>query len=374
MTAAEAFADRIRTQTVAYAPWLDRAQSRRVLEDQGLPEPRSEAWRYSNPNRWYDGQTTVSAPPEDGPRSVRAHVVDFETAIGPDRERIEQSMNAAVDPTKHPLAAVNDIAMRLGLLVHVPAADEAAVVELGELGGGFERILVLVEPNASLTLVERAATPKQRVVECILGEGARLDHVRLQPSATSVEYHLVAARLGPACRYHLAQYSQGTALRRNDLHVRIAGRGAEVEVRCGYRLAERSHLDTQVGIEHEAPDAASRQVARGVVGDHAKAVLNGRIHVAPDAQRTDAALTTKSLLLAPTAELNAKPELTIYADDVRCAHGATVGELDADALFYLRSRGVTAAAARELLIGGFLAEAVGDLAVDAARDLLGIAP
>ena len=374
MTAAEALADRMRAQPVAYAPWLDREQSRRVLADQGLPEPRSEAWRYSNPNRWYDGQTTMPTAPAESPRGAGARVVDFESARGPDRQRIERSMNAAVDTTTHPLAAVNDLAMNRGLLVQVPAGDEAAEVELGALGGGIERVLVVVEPNASATLVERPATPTQRVVECILGEGARLDHVRLQPRAKTAEHHLVAARLGPASRYRLAQYSQGAALRRNDLHVRVAGRGAEVEVRCGYRLAARTHLDTQVGIEHEAPDAASRQIARGVVGDHAKAVLNGRIHVAPDAQRTDAALTTKSLLLAPTAELNAKPELTIYADDVRCAHGATVGELDADALFYLRSRGVTRATARELLIGGFLAEAVGHLATDDARALLGIAP
>ena len=374
MTAAEAFADRMRNRRVDYAPWLDRTRSRQALADHGLPEPRSEAWRYSNPNRWYEGQAAVDTTPVATPRTTGARVLDFEAATGPDRERIEQSLNVAVDAAKHPLAAVNDLALERGLLVHVPAADATAKVELGALGGGIERILVIVEPNARATLVEGPATPTQRVVECLLGQGAHLDHVRLQPPATTTEYHLVATRLNSDCRYRLAQYSQGATLRRNDLHVHIAGPGAEVELRCGYRLAARTHLDTQVGVEHEASDAVSRQLARGVIGDHGKAVLNGRIHVAPGAQRTDAALSTKSLLLAPTAELNAKPELTIHADDVRCAHGATVGELDAEALFYLRSRGVATAIARELLIGGFLAEAVGELAADDARELLGIAP
>ena len=264
-------------------------------------------------------------------------MVDFEAAGPGQRACIERHLHSAIDPVRHPLATVNDIAMRLGLLVRVPASAEPAEIALGELGGGIERVLVVVEPNASATLIERPATPAHRVVECVLGQGATLRHVRLQPSSESVEYHLVAAHLSDGSSYRLAQYSQGATLRRNDLHVALCGSGAEVDVRCAYRLAPRTHLDTQVGIEHDATHCVSRQTARGVVGERARAVLNGRIHVAPGAQRTDAALTTKTLLLAPTAEINAKPELTIYADDVQCAHGATVGEIDADALFYLRS-------------------------------------
>ena len=373
MTPAETLAERTHAQRVECAPWLDREASRRALAEQGLPEPRCEAWRYSNPNRWYETQQRVAPSAGDRPSAVGARLVDFDAADDDARFLVREHLHTAADRAKHPLATVNDIAMRLGLLVHVPASDAPAKVEFGELGGGVERILVVVEPNASATLLEHPATPAHRVVECVLGDGAHLDHVRLQPPSESVEYQLVAARLGTASRYRLAQYSQGATLRRNDLHVSVGGRGAEVEVHCGYRLAEGTHLDTQVGVEHEAADGVSRQTARGVVGARARAVLNGRIHVAPGAQRTDAALTTKSLLLSPTAQMNAKPELTIYADDVRCAHGATVGELDADALFYLRSRGVAEGAARELLIGGFLAEAVSDVAGDAARALLGIA-
>ena len=372
MTPAETFAERTHALPAEYAPWLDREASRRALAENGLPEPRCEAWRYSNPNRWYQTEPRPSPSAGASPRAVGARLVDFATADDDARTLVRDHLHTAADRAKHPLATVNDIAMRLGLLVHVPVSDTPAEIELGELGGGIERVLVVVDPNASGTLIERPATPTHRVVECVLGAGAQLDHVRLQPPAESVEYHLVAARLGAASRYRLAQYSQGAALRRNDLHVSVAGRGGEAEVRCGYRLAAGTHLDTQVGVEHEATDGVSRQTARGVVGDRARAVLNGRIHVAPGAQRTDAALTTKSLLLASTAQLNAKPELTIYADDVRCAHGATVGELDAEALFYLRSRGVAQAAARELLIGGFLAEAVADVAGDDARALLGI--
>lgn len=373
MTPAETFAERTYALRAEYAPWLDREASRRALAEHGLPEPRCEAWRYSNPNRWYETEPRTSTAAGGTTHAIGARLVEFAVADDAARALIREHLHTAADRARHPLATVNDIAMQLGLLVDIPASDAPAEIEFGELGGGIERILVVVEPNASATLVERHATPTHRVVECVLGEGARLDHVRLQPASESVEYHLVATRLDAASRYRLAQYSHGATLRRNDLHVSVAGRGAEVEVHCGYRLAPGTHLDTQVGVEHEATDGMSRQTARGVVGDRARAVLNGRIHVAPGAQRTDAALTTKSLLLSPTAQMNAKPELTIYADDVRCAHGATVGELDADALFYLRSRGVAESAARELLIGGFLAESVADVAGDDARALLGIA-
>ena len=372
MTAAEAYAEQTRAQVPAYAPWLDREDSRRALAEQGLPEPRCEAWRYSNPNRWYEAQARPASRTADPVQATGAEVVDFEAAGPGQRACIERHLHSAIDAIRHPLATVNDIAMRLGLLLRVPESAAPAEIVLGELGGGIERVLVVVERNASATLIERPATPAHRVVECVLGQGATLRHVRLQPPSESVEYHLVATHLSDASTYRLAQYSQGATLRRNDVHVAVRGSGAEVDVRCAYRLAPGTHLDTQVGIDHEAPRCVSRQTARGVVGDRARAVLNGRIHVAPGAQRTDAALTTKTLLLAPRAEINAKPELTIYADDVQCAHGATVGEIDADALFYLRSRGVDATRARDLLIAGFLAEAVSEPCGADARALLGI--
>ena len=160
-------------------------------------------------------------------------------------------------------------------------------------------------------------------------------------------------------------------MRRNDVHIESAGDGADIEIHGAWHLSHRQHLDTQINVHHSAGGGTSRQTVRGVVDGSSKAVFNGRIHIAPDAQRTDAALSAKHMLLAATAQAYAKPELEIYANDVQCAHGATMGEIDGDALFYLRSRGIDEAVARDLLVAGFLEEALADQQRDEARALLG---
>ena len=139
-----------------------------------------------------------------------------------------------------------------------------------------------------------------------------------------------------------------------------------------WRLREKQHLDTQISVHHIAPGAHSKQTIRGVIDEHGKAIFNGRIYIAPGAQQSDAALTTKNLLLSSNSEVFAKPELEIYANDVKCSHGASIGDLDAEALFYLRSRGIKEALARKLLISAFLREAVSGPMQNQAKTLLGI--
>jgi len=175
---------------------------------------------------------------------------------------------------------------------------------------------------------------------------------------------------GAGATYRFAQYAQGAAMRRNDVHIESAGDGADIEIHGAWHLSDRQHLDTQINVHHSIGGGRSRQTVRGVVDGSAKAVFNGRIHIAPYAQRTDAALSVKHMLLTPTAQAYAKPELEIYANDVQCAHGATMGEIDEVALFYLRSRGIREARARSLLISGFLEEALADQGHDEARALL----
>ena len=376
MTAAERFCGGLlehgRDQS-GYAPWLARGPSLAALAAAALPEPRSYTWEYSNPNPWYEGNALDAGAHQPADKVIASRgveIADFATAGSRARDVIEANLNATIDRRRYPLAAVNDVLLRRGVVIEIPAGMREAEIELGALGGGIERVLLIVGAGAEAALVERPAAPSHRVVECLVGTGASLRHTRLQGSADSLEYQLVSTRVDADATYRFAQYAQGAAMRRNDVYIESAGDGADIEIHGAWRLSGRQHLDTQINVHHRIGGGTSRQTVRGVVDGRARAVFNGRIHIAPDAQRTDAALSAKHMLLAPTAQAYAKPELEIYANDVQCAHGATMGEIDEDALFYLRSRGIREARARNLLISGFLEEALAHHGHEEARALL----
>lgn len=377
MTASELFHARLLDDGLnrpGYAPWLDRGPSLAALADATLPEPRSYTWEYSNPNPWYERTAPGAvdhASAEEIVVSEGVEAADFEVADLRERSIVEASLNTTIDRHRYPLASVNDILLRRGIVIEVPQEARKARIELGSLGGGFERVLLVVGAGAEATLVERPSAPAHRVVECLVGTGASLRHTRLQGARDSLEYQLVSTRVEAGAHYRFAQYAQGAAMRRNDVNIESAGDGTDIEIHGAWHLSDRQHLDTQINVHHSAGGGTSRQTVRGVVGGSAKAVFNGRIHIAPDAQRTDAALSAKHMLLAATAQAYAKPELEIYANDVQCAHGATMGEIDGDALFYLRSRGIREAVARDLLVAGFLEEALAGQHRDEARALLG---
>jgi len=206
-------------------------------------------------------------------------------------------------------------------------------------------------------------------VECFVAPGAKLRHRRLQPPGTGVDYNLVAINIAENGSYSLSQYSTGARLRRNDISVNILGAGAEAELTGAWQLNEALHLDNQISVNHMFAGGTSRQHFRGNLDDRAKSIFNGRIYIAPNAQQTNATLTNRNLVVSSEAEVYTKPELEIYANDVVCSHGATVGQLDTDALFYFQSRGIGEADARAILIRGFLNEVVSHAD---GRTLLGI--
>ena len=376
MTAAERFQERLLDDVRSsprYAPWLDRGSSLAALSETPLPEPRSYTWEYSNPNPWYEQNARGTDNRPTAGKVVASgdiRVADFDAADSPERGIIEANLNATIDRRRYPLAAVNDVLLCAGVFIEVPEGARDAEIELGHLTSGFERVLLIVGAGAEATFIESPAAPTHRVVECLVGTGASLRHLRLQGAADSFEYQLVSTRVEAGASYRFGQYAQGSGMRRNDVHIESAGDGADIGIHGAWHLSGRQHLDTQINVHHRIGGGTSRQTVRGVVNDRAKAVFNGRIHIAPDAQRTDAALSAKHMLLARTAQAYAKPELEIYANDVRCAHGATMGEIDGDALFYLRSRGIGEPVARNLLIAGFLEEAMVDHGREEARRLL----
>lgn len=361
----------------AYAPWRERCRYREALAAVGLPAYRSEAWRHTNIGHWLrDVRAGSEAPAGRGAAApgggVSApdgiEVADFASAEG--RAIAVEGLASTVDFARQPLAAVNALLLEKGVAVRVPAGQHGQPVRIAALDGRFQHVLVTVAAGAEVALVEEPASYAHRFVEVLVGEGARVAHCRRQAAAEARECSLVGVQVAERGRYALAQSSRGALLRRNDIEVALAA-DAEASLAGAWRLDGRHHLDNQAAVRHLAPGAASRQIYRGVVGGHARAALVGRIHVAPGADGTDAALSTKNLLASSSARAFAKPELAIHASDVRCAHGATVGALDEAAVYYLRSRGIGDAAAREVLLGGFLREAIAD---PAGQALLGVAP
>jgi Fe-S cluster assembly protein SufD len=197
------------------------------------------------------------------------------------------------------------------------------------------------------------------VTEIVVGEDAILDHARVQwENERAYHFGAVQARQARASGYTNHNVSFGSALARNDIASLLEGEGAEATLNGLYLATGRRHTDNHTVLEHAAPHCPSRELYKGILSDRAHVVFNGRIIVRPGAQRTDAKQSNNTLLLSNDALIHTRPQLEIYADDVKCTHGATIGHLDDDALFYLRTRGIELDEARALLIRGFVGDIV----------------
>ena len=239
-----------------------------------------------------------------------------------------------------------------------------------------QRHRIALGENAEATVVfqflgqgaERLTT---QVIEIDLAPGARLSLYRLQDEhADATLLTRIDARLHRASRLEAVVVDCGTGLVRHDFNVVLAEPGSEVVLSGLYQPAPGGHVDNQTRIIHAAPHCRSREYFKGIIDAKARAIFVGKVVVQPGAQKTDSEQHVANLLLSRKAEVNAKPELEIYADDVKCAHGATVGQLDETALEYLRSRGVAAAEARALLLRAFGSEVLDKNAIPALRQSL----
>lgn len=372
-TDAEALTRRLSScEEPGYAPWRDLARYRQALAETGLPQHRSEAWQHTNVGRWYRAVASLGErSPSAGDEAVVTATADIQLAQFADAKApalAAGQLGNAVDPNRHPLAAANALLLETGIVACVPAGAHDEPVCVGALPGQFQHLLLIVVGDAEVELVEEPASYAHRVVEVVVGEGARVTHRRRQGPSTSHECSLLAVQVAERGSYHLAQSCRGATLRRNDIDVTLAA-SAEATITGAWRLDERDHLDNQVTMHHAGPSGTSRQTYRGVASGQAQAALGGRIHIAAEADGTDAALSTKNLIAGDRAAVFAKPVLEIHASDVRCAHGATVGALDEAAIHYLRSRGIAEDAARDLLVRGFLREAIADPAGQALLEL-----
>ena len=209
------------------------------------------------------------------------------------------------------------------------------------------------------------------VAEVSVGNNARVDHYKLQRESTDA-YHVatVQATQGRDSVFHSFSYAAGAALSRTNIYTKLAGTGGEARLNGLYVLDGQQHADHQTYVEHLAEACASRELYKGVLDGASHGVFNGKVYVHPIAQKTDGKQTNNVLLLSERAQVDTKPQLEIFADDVKCTHGATVGRVDETALFYMKSRGINKELARRLLTYAFAAEVLETIEIDRVRQEL----
>jgi Fe-S cluster assembly protein SufD len=282
------------------------------------------------------------------------------------------------------MVALNSAMMTDGIVIEV--ADNAVIplpLHIVHIASGaapaamFTRSLLRLGEHASATLVEsyigaegaKAYQVHDSLIVAI-GDGARLDHVRLiEDSREAFNISSAVVTLGANAHFNTFGMNTGSLVSRYQAVIAVAGEGSRVETNGVNLLNGRQHADTTLFLDHAVPNCSSNEIFRAVLDDRSHSVFQGRIIVRPKAQKTAAKMMTRALLLSDEAEADNKPELEIFADDVTCGHGATTGALDDSLLFYLRARGLSEKEAQALLIQAFVGEAIEQIANDALREL-----
>jgi len=376
----------------------------------GFPSQRDEAWRYTSTAGLARRQHSVAvdAPMDpararaalaaagawDGPQCVFVdgiHRPDlsaavaavglqfrpFATAVAEDSRLGERIAGwGAEEPA--PMIALNAAFAADGVVIDVADGAEPAdplrllfVMTAGVRDRAiFPRVIVRAGQRSRLIVVEQylgepgADGFTNTVTQIHAAEGARVAHYRLQDESAKA-YHVGNLIVNQERASEVVSHSLsfGALMARQDIHVMLRGPDSSVTLNGLYMAEGRQHVDHHTRIDHFEPGTRSEEYYKGILGGHGRGVFNGKVVVHPNAVKTDAQQSNKNLLLSRDAEVDTKPELEIYADDVKCAHGATVGQLDEDALFYLRSRGLDESAARALLTYAFAGDVLGRLGI-----------
>jgi Fe-S cluster assembly protein SufD len=276
-----------------------------------------------------------------------------------------------VVPTDDVAVALNTAFMGDGLVIHVAPGTivERSLHLVSVASGGppaatFLRSLVVIEKGARVMLMEsyEGGSGDYQVntaLELVVGDGAHVDHVKItQEGPAALHLSSLMAAIGAHARFNAFTFTTGGAVVRNQLFLRFDGEGTIAGIRGASLLNGRQHFDTTLVADHAAGGCQSREVFKSVLDDASRAVFQGKIVVRQHAQKTDAKMMSRALLLSEDAEADHKPELEIFADDVQCGHGATAGALDPNLLFYLKARGIPAKEAEALMIQAFVGEAV----------------
>ena len=394
--------------------WLrtSRARAAATFRDEGLPTTRQEEWRYTPLTGITDvpAQPVAAAtgtPPVDGflfrdfdgpqlvfvnghyaPTQSRLHalpdgirVSSIAALLDSDPEMLQRHLGTAIRFRQQGFTALNDAWFVDGAAIVVDAnAVVTAPIHLlyfsTGTGSSYPRTLIVAGANSQLSVVESFAGTEttyvtNAITEVLSAEGAHVDHYKVNRESLQAHHvsstHLLLARASVFSTHNI---SLGGRLTRNDINATLDGEGIECTVN-GLYLADGDRLvDNHTAIDHAKPHCHSYEIYKGVLDGRSRGVFNGKIFVREDAQKTDAKQTNQVLLLSDDATIDTKPQLEIYADDVKCTHGATVGQLSAESLFYLRARGIGKDDARALLIHAFAEDIVERIRIDGVRRAL----
>jgi Fe-S cluster assembly protein SufD len=404
--------------------WLRRARENAFthFERVGFPTVRDEDWKYTNVApitrgkfepvfrggaiSSLDSQTNKSFYPETKDSQLvfvngvlqrnlssvslpDVVVIDLADALQrPEHEAlIRERLN--VGTGSNGFTSLNTALFSSGAFVLIPRGVHlsapvhlvfTAFTENGDAPASFPRVFVIAEENSSATIAESyigsgAATYfTNAVVDVRLQPGARLQHYKIQVESSSA-FHVAStvAAVARGANYATTSINLGGLLCRHDIAVTFEDEGGECAVDGLYLLDAEQHSDTHSLIDHRHAHCTSRQLYKGVLDGKSRAVFNGKVFVRHGAQRTDAQQTNKNLLLSNQAQVDTKPQLEIYADDVKCAHGAAVGQLDEDEMFYLESRGINPGLAKNMLTYGFAEEVIEKIKVESIKHELDFA-
>ena len=324
----------------------------------GFPTVKSEDWKYTNVASLVSGQWSVVSG-----KSQTLSGIDFD---------ILKRFNI----WRNGFAAIN-LALGQFQVIRIPketsidepiefsfAADENTAV--------FPHVLVIAEAGSKATIVEAYGSPSKSftnaAVQIVVEDNANLTHYRVQRESTEA-FHVgtTEVSLGRVSRYDSTNINLGGAISRHDIDVKFTAEGGEAWVDGLYMLNGTQHADTHSIIDHMVPNCSSHQTYKGVLNDKSRGVFNGKVFVRENAHGTDAQQSNKNLLLSNDARVDTKPQLEIFNDDVKCAHGATVGQLEEEELFYLLTRGLPDALARNLLTYGFAEAIIRKIGIDSIK-------
>jgi Fe-S cluster assembly protein SufD len=331
-----------------------RERAYEAFANKGFPTPRNEDWKYTNVSSVVSGKWIV-----DG-RPVSASDVPLD-------------LLGKFNFDRNGFAALN-LAFADVRVVRIPKETSTAEPIVFEFGGEEGKvvsphIVVIAEAGSKATIVEIYASPEasftNAAIQIVVEDNASLTHYRVQKDApVAFHYGVTEVTVGRGSSYNSTNINLGGALSRHDIEVKFTAEGGEAWVDGLYMLNGTQHHDTHSIIDHQVPNCLSHQTYKGVLNDKSRAVFNGKVFVRENASGTDAQQQNKNLLLSNDARVDTKPQLEIFNDDVKCSHGATVGQLEEEELFYLLTRGLPETLARNLLTYGFAEEVINKIEIE----------
>jgi Fe-S cluster assembly protein SufD len=353
--------------------------SKEAVAEFTYPETRASVFVFLN-GMFRPDLSSLAALPESVVAAGLSEAMQnpqYEAAI---RESVEQS-----DESPSGFALLNNALFAGGLFIQIPrdvVLEKPIQLQFisepvkGEISSAaFPRVIVAGEANSAATIIESYIASDDdcsyftnAVIDLRLGDGARFRHYKVQREGTRASHvSRTSARLARNAVYDATAINLGAALSRHDIDVRMDDEGASCSVDGLYMVDGSQHTDTHSVIDHRRAHCSSHQLYKGILDGKSRAVFNGKVFVRHGAQKTDAQQTNKNLLLSNEAQVDTKPQLEIYADDVKCTHGAAIGQLDEDQTFYLESRGINPVLAKNMLTYGFAEEVIEKIKIESIK-------